>query len=134
MIMLGTHVTDFAYLIEIVERINADIRDAKLSSPHIKNSLKKGQVTKKKESDVNYVQPIRTYQINPILTKQSIKTKVNRGQIDVFNEEDKGLHDQQIIACGQIFAQQMLNYTKDLLAAQLLGPRPARVMNPPYPA
>ena len=54
--MVGTHVTYFSNLIEIGERIDANVREGRIT---YQDDIRKGQNGKKKEGDVSFVQSIR---------------------------------------------------------------------------
>lgn len=65
--MVGTHVTNFSNLIDIGERIDADMREGKI---FYQNENRKDQNGKKKGCDVSFVETTGQSQAIPLINTQ----------------------------------------------------------------
>ncbi|XP_054801468.1 uncharacterized protein LOC129305471 [Prosopis cineraria] len=137
--MIGTHVTDFADLMVIGERIDIDIREGKIATSQAESSSRKNYDQKKKEGNVNYIQPIRQAATNSQVPYQ-VEGRNQRQQQFGFRPNKHGQDGERRNVQSRDsrpwpnFGLTNAELYHKLLTAQLLGPRPYKPLGPPYPA
>ena len=146
-IMLGTHVNDFADLIVVGERIDSDIRDGRLEVSSAEGRRVVGN--KKKEGEVNYIQNSYQHPQNQSVPQQrrdqprpNFLAYQSAPQQQPFVQQNPGgqsrgsrfppqPRDDRPLPNFNVSRTELYN---DLVSKNLMGPKPLKPLQPPFPA